>query len=639
MNGVSNTTRHGFPFPLRRVTSNLATAEKGRSAVARMFVIAIVMFLGLFLPTYAYAATYGGWTEAGGGTIAYGAAQGAVHPLQISWSAGTVSGNNNYLRFVVQCDDGWHYGGVYTNYSGAYSAGSYNGFSVSDTVCSGMSAGTWRATGIAFTSFSNFSIGAGGATASNTLISSANQGALLDAINAPGYTPGPSPAPTGTGNACTLSDTALVRLARGAGFTETTIQTAVAISLAESGGKVNALHYNSSTDSYDIGLWQINDVAHSTYDRNLLYTSPSYNASKAQAVYAVSNVWTPWTTYNSGAYNKYMSRAATALQNAPTGVLTGSKCSDFTASDTVATTADSPKTSTNAPDIGQSYTATITFTANMQIAVSWLAGEVLDTAPVLRTVFKCGSGTTSAWYFGDPWTTIPVPPQSSAPYAAGSHTFDSHNCPDGKTPTMAGFAETTTSAYSLDAGGATASNTFITGQWELLGYAVYPSATSTDTPADDDPNCTFTFNVFKILKCAFIPSSQDSARYSSRINSIKGNPPVSTIIGSVTFITDAVDIGRACGGTCPADNIPYATTQDNGAAISTAVNNGLPAYSFNPIQETGDWIQGTSRNGNTHSGALHTLGATLYLMAQIVIWAGVLWFIYNQITGSIGARE
>lgn len=145
------------------------------------------------------------------------------------------------------------------------------------------------------------------------------------------FVPPPDVAPTGTGNACTISDSALVRLARGAGFAEAQIQTMVAIALAESGGTVNKLHANGTT-SYDIGLWQINDVAHPTYNKNLLYTSPGYNATAAFQIYSATSGggYGNWTTYNTGAYNAFMSRAASALQGASVGTLGGNSCADLT---------------------------------------------------------------------------------------------------------------------------------------------------------------------------------------------------------------------------------------------------------------------------------------------------------------------
>ena len=143
------------------------------------------------------------------------------------------------------------------------------------------------------------------------------------------------PAPTGTDNSCILNDAALIRLARGAGVGENQLQISVAIALAESSGKMNALNYNESSKSWDIGPWQINDVYHPDYDRNLLASSPGYNASAMYAISSSGTNWSPWSTYKSGAYNKFMTRAAVAYQSAPSGTLGGNSCSDLSGGDKV----------------------------------------------------------------------------------------------------------------------------------------------------------------------------------------------------------------------------------------------------------------------------------------------------------------
>lgn len=150
------------------------------------------------------------------------------------------------------------------------------------------------------------------------------------------------PPPTGTGNTCVLNDAALVRMARGAGFTDAALQKAVAIALAESGGQVAALNFNPpNPGSWDIGVWQINDDAHPTYDRNLLFTSPGENALAAYEISGSGTDFTPWVTFNSGAYNQFMTRAAVAIQQAPSGELGGNSCADLSGGDLVGSTGGS----------------------------------------------------------------------------------------------------------------------------------------------------------------------------------------------------------------------------------------------------------------------------------------------------------
>jgi hypothetical protein len=89
---------------------------------------------------------------------------------------------------------------------------------------------------------------------------------------------------------------------------------AAAIAMAESSGNPNAIGHNTN-GSIDRGLWQINSVhgGQST-------TDPLANAKAAVAISNNGKTWSPWVTYNTGAYKKYLSGAQTAagpLQSDP----------------------------------------------------------------------------------------------------------------------------------------------------------------------------------------------------------------------------------------------------------------------------------------------------------------------------------
>lgn len=102
-----------------------------------------------------------------------------------------------------------------------------------------------------------------------------------------------------------LSYDQLVSLAAGAGFSASAAQTAAAIALAESGGNPDATHGNSN-GSTDYGLWQINSV-HGNLLRGKNWQDPATNASMAYTVYRdAAFSFTPWSTYNSGAYKAHM---------------------------------------------------------------------------------------------------------------------------------------------------------------------------------------------------------------------------------------------------------------------------------------------------------------------------------------------
>jgi murein DD-endopeptidase MepM/ murein hydrolase activator NlpD len=108
----------------------------------------------------------------------------------------------------------------------------------------------------------------------------------------------------------------LLQLAQAAG-TGGDPQTATAVALAESAGDPAAVGVNQDQwRSRDRGLWQINDHWHPEVSDACAF-DPGCNA---RAAYTISNGWTdfsPWATYQSGAYQRFMPSAATASQQEP----------------------------------------------------------------------------------------------------------------------------------------------------------------------------------------------------------------------------------------------------------------------------------------------------------------------------------
>lgn len=76
--------------------------------------------------------------------------------------------------------------------------------------------------------------------------------------------------------------------------------TAQAVCMAESGGNPSAV--GDGGDS--IGLWQIDTAFHPDADPGQL-TNPDYNAQYARKLYDQQG-WHPWSTYNSGAYQRWL---------------------------------------------------------------------------------------------------------------------------------------------------------------------------------------------------------------------------------------------------------------------------------------------------------------------------------------------
>ncbi len=106
--------------------------------------------------------------------------------------------------------------------------------------------------------------------------------------------------------------------AKAAGFPAEQLEMAVAIAGAESGYNATATNHNVN-GSTDYGLWQINSV-HADLLRGYDWHDAAQNAEMALAVWtAAGGSWTPWSTYLSGSYKRFLSGASTpAATGSPT---------------------------------------------------------------------------------------------------------------------------------------------------------------------------------------------------------------------------------------------------------------------------------------------------------------------------------
>lgn len=110
----------------------------------------------------------------------------------------------------------------------------------------------------------------------------------------------------------TLSATQIAALARKAGFTGADIPIAVAVAFAESGGNPNSVNRANRNGSVDYGLMQINSV-HSALLRTGNWADPATNMRMAYRVFAdAGKRWTPWATFNSGSYKKFLAKGTLA---------------------------------------------------------------------------------------------------------------------------------------------------------------------------------------------------------------------------------------------------------------------------------------------------------------------------------------
>jgi lysozyme-like protein/D-alanyl-D-alanine carboxypeptidase-like protein len=121
----------------------------------------------------------------------------------------------------------------------------------------------------------------------------------------------------------TLSATRIAEYAHDAGFRGTALTTAVAVALAESGGKPKARGDTTITDGTwgpSIGLWQIRSLHEDRgtggvrdAEANL---DPATNARHAWSISDHGTNWQPWSAYTNGSYRAHLDTARAAAAKA-----------------------------------------------------------------------------------------------------------------------------------------------------------------------------------------------------------------------------------------------------------------------------------------------------------------------------------
>jgi len=109
----------------------------------------------------------------------------------------------------------------------------------------------------------------------------------------------------------------VVAAARGVGLTGTSLETAVAIAGAESGYRLDAHGDVAIGGSW--GPWQVYLPAHPQYDAAWLTASYANNAAAMFSISGGGLWWTPWTTFNTGAYLQHLGEARAAINADSTG--------------------------------------------------------------------------------------------------------------------------------------------------------------------------------------------------------------------------------------------------------------------------------------------------------------------------------
>jgi peptidoglycan hydrolase-like protein with peptidoglycan-binding domain len=117
-----------------------------------------------------------------------------------------------------------------------------------------------------------------------------------------------------------LTDHQLAEVAAGAGFAGQSLVLAIAVALAESAGRTNAVNTTGNhPPSRDRGLWQINSYWHPEVSDAQAF-DPQACAAAAYRISGHGASWVQWSTYNSGSYKAFLARAHRAADT-----LTGHK--------------------------------------------------------------------------------------------------------------------------------------------------------------------------------------------------------------------------------------------------------------------------------------------------------------------------
>jgi hypothetical protein len=108
-----------------------------------------------------------------------------------------------------------------------------------------------------------------------------------------------------------LSATTVAALAKSAGVPADQLAIAVAIAMAESGLNPSATNVNTN-GSVDRGLWQINNAAHPDVTDSAAF-NPTTAAEDMLQISDGGTNWSPWVTYQTGAYLRYLPTAEAAV--------------------------------------------------------------------------------------------------------------------------------------------------------------------------------------------------------------------------------------------------------------------------------------------------------------------------------------
>lgn len=114
---------------------------------------------------------------------------------------------------------------------------------------------------------------------------------------------------------------------RTAGFSAANANIGAAIGTAESSRDLTVINDTPSTGDYSVGVWQINYYGSLYASRARDFGTPKQlvtggiggQAHAARSVFDGAGGWTPWSTYNSGAYRQYLQGGGGGGSGTPPG--------------------------------------------------------------------------------------------------------------------------------------------------------------------------------------------------------------------------------------------------------------------------------------------------------------------------------
>lgn len=159
------------------------------------------------------------------------------------------------------------------------------------------------------------------------------------------------------------------------------------------------------------------------------------------------------------------------------------------------------------------------------------------------------------------------------------------------------------------------------------------SSNPNDTTGADNTNppsstsCGFSLNPLNYIKCLFWPTQSGFTAWSSRIDTLKTEPPINVMVSGYTLINDSYSTLTSCkdtaGGSGFCRNIasdPLSNNYTTFQAPDSAHTN------WDPLYQAGQFMQTT------------TGGQVVYDLIRIGLWVGFAFFAWSRVSAAFGDK-